>query len=98
MSYSRWLNSQFYTYWCSADVYDKHDELFACHISIEGNYTFTYKEVKEFIEAPHTLRDSINDEELTDNDLTEITGYMKEFVRDVDIEYNKRLITLRGGM
>jgi len=98
VSYSRWLNSQFYTYWCSADVYDKHDELFACHTSIEGNYTFTYKEVKEFIEAPDTLRDRINDEELSDNDLTEITGYMKEFIKDVDIEYNKRLINFRGGM
>ena len=98
MSYSRWLNSQFYTYWCSADVYDKHDELFACHTSIDGNYTFTYREVTEFIEAPDTLRDRINDEELSDNDLTEITGYMKKFIKDVDIEYNKRLILLRGGM
>ena len=98
MSYSRWINSQFYTYWCSSKVYDKQDELFACHTSIDGRYMFTYTEVTEFIKAPHTLKNRIKDVELSDTDLTEITGYMEEFVRDVDIEYNKRLINLRGGM
>ena len=98
MSYSRWLNSQFYTYWCGADVYDKHDELFACHISIDDHYMFTYTEVKEFIESPHTLKDRIKDMVLSDAELIEIIGYMKRFIKDVDIEYNKRLILLRGGM
>jgi len=59
---------------------------------------FTYKEVTEFIEAPDTLRHRIKDVDLSDTDLTEITGYMEEFIKDVDIEYNKRLINLRGGM
>ena len=98
MSYSRWINSQFYTYWCSSKVYNKQDELFACHTSIDGQYMFTYTEVTEFIKAPHTLRNRIKDVELSDAEVTEITGYMEEFVRDVDIEYNKRLINLRGGM
>ena len=98
MSYSRWINSQFYTYWCSAKVYDKQDELFACHTSIDNHYMFTYTEVTKFIEAPDILRSRIRDVELSDADLTEITGYMKEFIKDVDIEYNKRLINLRGGM
>ena len=65
---------------------------------------FTYTEVTEFIETPHTLRDRIKNVELSDKELIEITGYMKEFVRAVDseyqsdIEYNKRLTLLRGGM
>ena len=98
MSYSRWINSNFYTYWCSANVYDKHDELFACHTSIEGQYMFTYTEVTEFNKTQHTLRNRIKDVELSDAEVTEITGYMKKFIEDVDIEYNKRLILLRGGM
>ena len=98
MSYSRWINSQFYTYWCSAKVYDKQDELFACHTSLEDHHIFTYTEVTKFIEAPDTLRHRIKDVDLSDTDLTEITGYMGEFIKDVDIEYNKRLINLRGGM
>ena len=65
---------------------------------------FTYTEVTEFIEAPHTLKNRIKDVELSNAEITEITGYMKEFVRAVDseyqsdIEYNKRLTLLRGGM
>ena len=98
MSYSRWINSHFYTYWCSSKVYDKQDELFACHTSIDGRYMFTYTEVTKFIEAPDILRSRIKDVELSDIELTEITGYMKEFIKDVDKEYDKRLITLRGGM
>tara|TARA_Y100000033_G_scaffold30749_1_gene29288 strand:- start:334 stop:498 length:165 start_codon:yes stop_codon:yes gene_type:complete len=54
--------------------------------------------VTKIIEAPDILRSRIRDIELTDAELTEITGYMKEFIKDVDIEYNKRLINLRGGM
>ena len=98
MSYSRWINSNFYTYWCSANVYDKHDELFACHTSIDGQYMFTYTEVTEFIEAPHTLKNRRKSVELSNAEITEITVYMKKFIEDVDIEYNKRLILLRGGM
>ena len=80
MSYSRWINSQFYTYWCSAKIYDKQDELFACHTSIDGQYMFTYTEVTEFIESPHILRDRIMDMVLSDTELIEIIGYMKKFI------------------
>jgi len=59
---------------------------------------FTYTEVTKFIDAPDILRSRIKDVKLSDDDLTEITGYMGEFIKDVDIEYNKRLINLRGGM
>ena len=59
---------------------------------------FTYTEVTEFIESPHILRDRIKDMVLSDTELIEIIGYMKKFIKDVDIEYNKRLILLRGGM
>ena len=55
MSYSRWINSSFYTYWCSSKVYDKQDELFACHASLEGEHMFTYTECKEFIQDPQKI-------------------------------------------
>lgn len=97
MSYSRWINSQFYTYWCSSKVYDKHDELFACHVSLDGQHMFTYTECKEFIEEPFTLVSRIKDVSLTDDDVRELTGYMSEFISDVDLSYEKKLIDLRGG-
>ena len=97
VSYSRWINSSFYTYWCSSKVYDKHDELFACHTSLEGQYMFTYTECKEFINEPFELVSRIKDISLTDEEVKEIVGYMSEFVSDVDLSYEKKLINLRGG-
>ena len=97
MSYSRWINSQFYTYWCSSKVYDKHDELFACHASLEGEHMFTYTECKEFIEEPFELVSRVKDVSLTDDDVKELTSYMSEFISDVDLSYERKLIELRGG-
>ena len=97
MSYSRWINSSLYTYLCSSKVYDKYDELFACHASLDGQHMFTYTECKEFIEEPFKLVSRIKDVSLTDNDVKEITGYMSEFISDVDLSYEKKLIELRGG-
>ena len=97
MSYSRWLYSDFYTYWCSSKVYDKHDELFACHTSLDamGERMFTYTECKEFIQDPQKILSRIKD--LSPLELTELTGYMSEFISDVDLSYDQKLIELRGG-
>ena len=95
MSYSRWINSSFYTYWCSSKVYDKQDELFACHASLDGQHMFTYTECKEFIQNPQKILSRIKD--LSPLELTELTGYMSEFISDVDLSYEKKLIELRGG-
>ena len=97
MSYSRWINSQFYNYWCSSKVYDKHDELFACHNSLDGQHMFTYTECKEFIEEPFELVSRVKDVSLTDDDVKELTSYMSEFISDVDLSYERKLIELRGG-
>ena len=95
MSYSRWINSSFYTYWCSSKVYDKQDELFACHASMDGQHLFTYTECKEFIQDPQKILSRIKD--LSPLELTELTGYMSEFISDVDLSYDQKLIELRGG-
>jgi len=97
MSYLRWINSSFYTYWCSSKVYDKQDELFACHASLDGQHMFTYAECKEFIQEPQKILSRIKDVEITSDELTELTGYMSEFVSDVDLSYERKLIELRGG-
>ena len=97
MSYSRWINSSFYTYWCSSKVYDKQDELFACHASLEGQHMFTYTECKEFIQDPQKILSRIKEVEITSDELTELTGYMSQFISDVDLSYERKLIELRGG-
>ena len=58
---------------------------------------FTYTECKEFIEEPFELVSRVKDVSLTDDDVKELTGYMSEFISDVDISYERKLIELRGG-
>lgn len=98
MSYSRWINSSLYTYWCSSKVYDKHDELFACHTSLDvmGEHMFTYSECKEFIQNPQKILSRVKDVELTSDEIKELIGYMSEFVSDVDLSYEKKLTETRG--
>ena len=86
MSYSRWMNSKFYTYWNSTKVYDKGDEIFICHTDIYKCYRFKYIECKRIVEDLTAIKGKIN-EIKGDEDATELQGYIKEFVKDVDKEY-----------
>ena len=46
MSYSRWAESHFYTYWHSAGVADpKAEQRFVAHLDIEHQFCVTYKEL-----------------------------------------------------
>ena len=87
MSYSRWLNSKFYTYWASPhDVYQKEDEMFIVHHDIQTYRGFTYSECKELIEDKIKLKGKLN---CIDNDeeAEELQGYMKQFIESVDHQY-----------
>ena len=86
MAYSRWIDSKFYTYWNSTEVYDKGDEIFICHTTIDRYHGFTYTECKELIENLTKLKGRIN-EIVGNEDATELQNYMKLFVKDVDEEY-----------
>ena len=87
MSYSRWIDSMFYTYWCLSDVKNKNDEVFMCHTEIYKCYRFTYTECKRIRENLIAIKGKIN-EIKGDEDATELQGYIKEFVKDVDKEYD----------
>ena len=87
MSYSRWITSYFYTYWCSSDAKQKEDELFACHISIKESLEFKYGEVKEMLETPALMKEQISSA-LTQAEIYELSSYMERFVNDVDEEYS----------
>ena len=50
MSYSRWVNSKFYTYWASkGGVENKKDEMFLVHHDLVAYRGFTYSECKKMI-------------------------------------------------
>ena len=87
MSYSRWINSKFYTYWAANNgVYDKGDEVFLVHHDLTTYRGFTYKECKEMIGDVLKIKGKLN---FIDNDkeAEELQGYMERFVADVDKEY-----------
>ena len=93
MSYSRWSHSQFYTYWCSSKAETKEDELFACHVDLESQVMITYEECKKIEDSLISIKGKINQIE-DDEEATELQGYIKEFISDVDHKY---LTEIRGG-
>ena len=97
MSYSRWISSNFYTYWCSSQVYGREDELFALHCSLDGTHMFTYSECKIILNDGTMLVDRVKDIQLTYDDVEELRGYMRKFIDDVNLKYDRELIKLRGG-
>ena len=88
MSYSRWQNSKFYTYWSPLDAQHKDDEVFKCYTSVDRLYQFTYIECTELVENLTNLKGKINEIE-GDNDAIELRGYMREFISSVDGQYEK---------
>ena len=93
MSYSRWAHSQFYTYWCSSKAERKEDELFACHVDLESQVMITYEECKRIENSLMSIKGKINQIK-DDEEATELQGYIKEFISDVDHKY---LTEVRGG-
>ena len=99
MSYSRWINSCWYTYWCTSDATKKEDEIF----SVTSEYNFTYKEIKENINNFKVLKKHFSGI-YTQEEYKELKSYMFEFIKDVEDEYittrekiNNGEITLEDG-
>ena len=87
MSYSKWLDSKFYTYWAAHNnVYDKGDEVFIVHHDLTTYRGFTYSECKDMLGDILKIKGKMN---FVDNDeeAKELQGYMERFIVDVDKEY-----------
>jgi hypothetical protein len=88
VGYSRWLDSKFYTYWHNTvDFVNKEDEIFACHTQLWRSHNITYSECKIYSENILKLKGRMNEID-DDEDAIEIQGYMKQFMTDVDEEYD----------
>ena len=98
MSYSRWINSIWYTFW-SGSASSRSEEQFACMAGLdhEHNFHWPYVMVKRFIEDRSLLEEVAQHVKPTEDEITELLGYMKEFIKDVDLKYDKEIIKLRGG-
>lgn len=91
MSYSRWTNSRFYTYWdgCLSKRGYKESEVFTVDLVM----SFTYAELAENLEkcldkVCEWFREPNNKEsEITILERKELMAYMQRFLKDVDDEY-----------
>jgi hypothetical protein len=85
MSYSRWSNSIWYTYW-STGCSDKKNKQTFCICSVA---TFTYKQLKDDI---YKCLKEIKKKypTCTDYEIEELRGYMKEFMADVEHEFTTK--------
>ena len=86
MSYSRWISSEFYTYWKSPVTSNKSDNVLACHIDLADTHELTYIQCKEYLvdEEALKMRLCINTE-----GVEELRVYMKRFIKDVDQEFDE---------
>lgn len=80
MSYSRWGGSEWYTFWhAQAEETENRDTAI---FDICGVATFTAKQLREHLPACLDVVKKVQD-----GDLDELTGYIQDFLHDVDREY-----------
>jgi len=91
MSYSRWSNSKWYSFWNVSSGKTKDEQVLSLWYNIDNIRDLTYEELKELVEDK-----SIHDSILWKYDCTvpeaeEAVGYIKEFIRDVEEEFGSTL-------
>ena len=96
MSYSRWINSDFYTFWSGSGAATKEEEQFCCMFSLDSAPHFSYNEVKDMMKNPVSMREKITDD-LYPEHIEELLTYMGQFIADVDQHYFLKLSNIRGG-
>lgn len=106
MSFSRWGNSCWYTFWCASDATKREDEVF----SVCGIRDFTYrdlvedgldvciKELKKRIkEQNKDPKNKFGGGKYTEQEYEELKGYMKVFIDEVKKQYNTPSQRYRDG-
>ena len=100
MSYSRWSNSTWYTFWSSSrssNAHSRQEEQFACLVDFDTQFHWPYDMVCQFLEDRSILEQILSQAEPTEEEITELLEYMKHFIGDVDLHYHKKMTEIRGG-
>ena len=87
MSYSRWSNSFWYTYYACSYSYERGEQAF----DVCGVKCFYYGELKENMESALTEVKKLCPE-ATEKELQELKGYMEEFMVDVEHDIALNLV------
>ena len=91
MSYSRWSNSRWYTFWNASSGKTKDEQVLSLWYSIDNIRDITYGELKDLVES-QALTAAIDmilwKYDCTVPEAEEAVGYIKEFIRNVEEEFN----------
>lgn len=89
MSYSRWTNSYWYTYWQTApeDVKEDRNTARFCICVLAGkDFIFSSKDLRE--NRSNCLKKVRMDDKYASNEeIRELNNYMNSFIKDVDNDY-----------
>jgi hypothetical protein len=85
MSYSRWSNSNWYSFWNTSSKDKKEDEILSLWYSLDEKPNFSYSELIE-IKTINDLRCYFK-EDIDDIYLTEAMEYIQMFIDDVNDEF-----------
>ncbi len=92
MSYSRWIQSRWYTFWCVQDELTENRD--TAIFEICAVISFTAKELRnnkdECLKKVEKIENQNSINKVSKQELNELRTYMDLFLSDVDKEYNKK--------
>ena len=86
MSYSRWSNSSWYTFWsstCESDAVE--DQVLSLWYSLDQTKDWTWEEIRHWTVAD-ILENYIH---ITEDEAIEAYKYIQQWLRDVEEEYHE---------
>ena len=82
MSYSRWSNSIWYSFWAANDAQTKDEQLLSLWYSMDKTIDWTYSEIAHITESDIQRRYDCDIEESQ-----EAMTYINRFIKDVDRKF-----------
>lgn len=91
MSYSRWGESNFYTFWSSSEANQKEDELFECMYSIDESVIIKYSDIINILKYPNLFGIYFTFP-VTSDEKIELLRYMSKFIISVNKFYKEKTL------
>ena len=66
-------------------------------VDLEHQFQWPYEVISHFIEDRPALEQIVQQADMTEEEISELLGYMREFISDVDQVYEQKLAAIRGG-
>lgn len=88
MSYSRWSNSRWYTYWLASSQPENHNSATLCVDDFDKPCYIEAARIRKDVDS--CVREVVDKQGGTSDEAEELKGYMLRFLADVDREYPRK--------